>query len=732
MSTYAIDRKPANPAVMLPPGLDVDYAVIRALPIFDGVADADLALALGAGGVARRVLDRDLFTIDDRALAPGAPAPAMYVIRGQVAAGVFTEAQLTERRQLQDRLERLTTQERADESLLKPPPLARIAHKNLALFREGDLLNTGAVTATRGAPVALFTTAPSELIFLDQRTIAEFAARYPFFEARFARALFASRERLSGVTGVKQEILDFFVRQGLSVAGDIVRVRQLGLCIDCKLCEQACEDRYGARRLTLGGYQLGQLDFIYTCRTCTDQRCIDPCAFDSIKFDTKKREVVINDATCTGCTACAQACPYGAIDMVDVDDKTSPTYKVDFHKRLDKRGALAFGPGTGRLAKVRRIANKCDHCGDYGDQACVSACPTGSLIEIDTYQLFRERSPRQQEAALSGFVDEVKSDRREVLPVHPFTDPAPVRDGGRAKVKRGRYAPIVTWGLGISAFLVALAEVLLRKYAPKLSYQFSQLQADPEFDGLPDAAILEKITFRSGETLAVWCGVIGTALMFIAAIYPIFRRIGVFRWIASNTMWFDFHLMSGTVGPMFIALHSAWSLGSWVAVGFWSMVIVVISGFVGRYLYSQVPMLSTGVELEELDHERAFVALRIARPAIVAELEREIQRHRSVADHVAKNSGILYAVWWLFAEDLKRPFRAMARRGHLGALGLAGSERRDVSRRVGRLIVIDRGRVVGPKAQLLLHVWKKVHVPFTIILTGVAVAHIYISWGRAF
>ena len=68
----------------------------------------------------------------------------------------------------------------------------------------------------------------------------------------------------------------------------MVRVRQLGLCIDCKLCEEACEERYGARRLTLGGYQLGMLDFIYTCRTCTDQRCIDPCAYDSIKFDDEQ------------------------------------------------------------------------------------------------------------------------------------------------------------------------------------------------------------------------------------------------------------------------------------------------------------------------------------------------------------------------------------------------------------------------------------------------------------
>jgi Fe-S-cluster-containing hydrogenase component 2 len=156
-----------------------------------------------------------------------------------------------------------------------------------------------------------------------------------------------SRERLAWVSGVKQELLDFFVRQGISVSGEMVRVRQLGLCIDCKLCEEACEERYGARRLTLGGYQLGMLDFIYTCRTCTDQRCIDPCAYDSIKFDTDRMEVVINEATCTGCTACAQSCPYGAIDMVEIEPD-APTYKKKFKARLDKRDSLKFGPGTPR------------------------------------------------------------------------------------------------------------------------------------------------------------------------------------------------------------------------------------------------------------------------------------------------------------------------------------------------------------------------------------------------
>src|SRR5690242_19373212 len=357
MSNLAIQQSiPVGAGGMVPPGLEQAYGLVRGLPLFEGVPNKDLIAAMNAGGIAQRHLERDMFVLDPIGLAHGQPAPVIYVARGQVAAAVFQEGELSERRAAQLAHENASKEEREAESLIKPPPLARIALKNVALFMEGDLFNSGALSAARGQPIAFYTTAPSTLISLDHRWIAELAVRHPPFEARLRRALSVSRERLAWVSGVKQELLDFFVRQGISVSGEMVRVRQLNLCIDCKLCEEACEERYGARRLTLGGYQLGMLDFVYTCRTCTDQRCVDPCAYDSIKYDQQRREVVINEATCTGCTACAQSCPYGAIDMVDIDEH-SPNVIGRFKKRLESRGALAFGPGTGRVARPRRIAN---------------------------------------------------------------------------------------------------------------------------------------------------------------------------------------------------------------------------------------------------------------------------------------------------------------------------------------------------------------------------------------
>ena len=739
MSNLAIQHNapdgmgPGGPGPIIPPGLENDFALIRNLPLFEGVPNQDLVVAMQQGGLVSRSLERDMFVLDPIGLAGGKAAPVIYIARGQVSAAVFRQDALAERRAAQVAHEQASREELEEESLLKAAPLARVALKNVALFIEGDLFNSGALSAAavKHQPIAFYTAAPSVLISLDHRWVAELAVRHPHFEARLRRALSVSRERLAWVSGVKQELLDFFIRQGISVAGEMVRVRQLELCIDCKLCEEACEERYGARRLTLGGYQLGMLDFIYTCRTCTDQRCIDPCAYDSIKFDDVKKEVVINESTCTGCTACAQSCPYGAIDMVDVEPD-APLFKKGFKHRLEQKDSLKFGPGTGRIARTRRIANKCDHCIAYGDQACVSACPTGSLIEINTYDLFRERSPAMALLGRTGFETELtKKDRKEVLPVLPFTEGLDVHSGGLAKVKRGRYAPLVMWLLGLLTFVLALGEALLRWKAPEMSYQYSQLKNLPEFAGLDQAGIVERVVYRPGPGLSVYCGLVGTGLMVIAAIYPIFRRIKIFRWIASNTMWFDFHMMAGTVGPMFVILHSAIKLDTWVSAAFWSMIIVVVSGVLGRYLYTLVPALSSGVELEELDHERAFQAARPHYPAPMSEIDRELGEQRAKAQAVAQSPSLLVAMWWLIFQDIGKIPRTLQRRTRLKQMGVDRKARADLARRAGRMIVIARRQVVAPKAQLLLHSWKKVHVPFTVILTGFAAFHIYEAWSRA-
>src|ERR1043165_1015121 len=101
MSNLAIQRTAPRGPRILPPGREADYGVIRQLPLFEGIPNDALIHAMSQGGIALRSLERDMFVLDPIGLAAGQPAPVIYVARGQVAAAVFTDNDLPQRRAAQ-------------------------------------------------------------------------------------------------------------------------------------------------------------------------------------------------------------------------------------------------------------------------------------------------------------------------------------------------------------------------------------------------------------------------------------------------------------------------------------------------------------------------------------------------------------------------------------------------------------------------------------------------------
>lgn len=98
-------------------------------------------------------------------------------------------------------------------------------------------------------------------------------------------------------------------------------------------------------------------------------------------------------------------------------------------------------------------------------------------------------------------------------------------------------------------------------------------------------------------------GIIGSIMMIIGvASYMIRKRIRFLFQFGYLKSWLEFHIFLCTVGPILVLFHTAFKFGGIVAVSFWSMVVVVLSGFVGRFIYVQIPRTIQGHELtaEEL------------------------------------------------------------------------------------------------------------------------------------
>lgn len=84
--------------------------------------------------------------------------------------------------------------------------------------------------------------------------------------------------------------------------------------------------------------------------------------------------------------------------------------------------------------------------------------------------------------------------------------------------------------------------------------------------------------------------------------------IGVFGYMARKRMkslsrvwvlkhWLEIHIFLCTLGSILIMYHTAFKLGGIVSVSFWSMVAVVLSGVIGRFIYLQIPRTIQGREL---------------------------------------------------------------------------------------------------------------------------------------
>lgn len=93
-------------------------------------------------------------------------------------------------------------------------------------------------------------------------------------------------------------------------------------------------------------------------------------------------------------------------------------------------------------------------------------------------------------------------------------------------------------------------------------------------------------------------GIVGTLLILIGVFGYMAKKKyrALARW-GRLKYWLEFHIFLCTLGPVMILFHTAFKFGGLVSVSFWSMVAVVASGVIGRFIYIQIPRTIEGREL---------------------------------------------------------------------------------------------------------------------------------------
>src|SRR3984957_18999117 len=168
---------------------------------------------------------------------------------------------------------------------------------------------------------------------------------------------------------------------------------------------------------------------------------------------------------------------------------------------------------------------------------------------------------------------------------------------------------------------------------------------------------------RPSGTIGVNLGMFGVLLFFIIFLYPLRKRWGWLGKQGNSRHWLDYHVVLGTAAPLVIALHSSFKFGGMAGMAFWIMTAVTLSGFIGRYLYSQIPRSLNAAELSVREIQDMEIVLRWNAEDKYERIGTDLIELYALpsASQVARVS-MLTALCWMIWLDVKRPLQVSSLR----------------------------------------------------------------------
>ena len=157
-----------------------------------------------------------------------------------------------------------------------------------------------------------------------------------------------------------------------------------------------------------------------------------------------------------------------------------------------------------------------------------------------------------------------------------------------------------------------------------------------------------------------WLGIVGGSLMLSLLLYPLRKKVRFLHRLGSTRRWFRMHMILGLLGPLLILYHCNFQLGSFNSrVALYCMLLVAISGIVGRHFYAAIHrgLYGRKLTLGELQKELATSAekshgLATLMPKLVARLDHLCEELQG--DKVTNSLGIRRSIRWLAIHPFTR------------------------------------------------------------------------------
>ena len=239
---------------------------------------------------------------------------------------------------------------------------------------------------------------------------------------------------------------------------------------------------------------------------------------------------------------------------------------------------------------------------------------------------------------------------------------------------------------------------------------------------------------KSSGPFGHWVGIAATAVMLSNFIYPLRKRFSSLKGVGHIRDWLDFHVFVGFCSPAVIAFHAAFQSKNQLATATaGSLLVVVLTGIIGRFLYALVPS-EKGRVLERADVLGLLERARDRLQPLVEEAE-GAEDAQAEADHSALEALLKYLgrpiepgtlIDFLTTVPLEWfKLRALLAKAHAAyGHGEHWEEVRDLSLRIGTLRT--QARFFGGLKRLLGG-WRGFHASLAVFLVFAMAAHIGVS-----
>ena len=211
--------------------------------------------------------------------------------------------------------------------------------------------------------------------------------------------------------------------------------------------------------------------------------------------------------------------------------------------------------------------------------------------------------------------------------------------------------------------------------------------------------------------------------MVVPFAYMARKRVKRSKQTGSLRTWLEIHLFCGVVGPVLVTLHTSFKFNGIISAAYWSMVAVMLSGFVGRYLYVRIPRSIRGNELTRSEVEAEADELK-ERLVESGANQNVLERIEAFEGQTVPKTGSSRALGDLVLGEMiiRRRLRTLDR--ELEASGLDASIRAEAVR-----LTLDRAILLRRSAHLqrtrkLFELWHVFHLPLVYLLLVIAAAHI--------